>query len=363
MSEEPKKKAVRRRTKRRNTGPTMVEVANAADVSVFTVSAVLNGKQVVSDELRKRVQAAIVKTGYKRNTLARSLKTGRSMTVGLVLGDITNPFYTDVTAVIQRELHTAGFAVIFCGNNGSVALQDEHIELLRDRMVDGLIMSPTGKDDQLRTTLKDTHIPVVLIDRILEGFDCDSVVLDNRAAVADAMNYLISLGHRRIGFVSGYLDSFTGAERLAGYRQALESSGIPFEPELVEMGNFRSDDAYNATLRLMTNHPDRPTALFSSNNVMVIGIMKALRDLNIDCPKDVSVTGLDDFPWADAFHPQLTTVAQPVSAFGEHASRMLLDRIEGRVDDTPRHMVLRGELRVRQSCRPVLTAPLARTPD
>lgn len=356
MSEEPKKKAVRRRTKRRTAGPTMVEVAKEADVSVFTVSAVLNGKAVVSDELRTRVQAAIVKTGYKRNTLARSLKTGQSMTIGLVLGDITNPFYTDVTAIIQRELHKAGYAVMLCGNNGSVALQDEHIELLRDRMVDGLIMSPTGKDEQLRATLKDTHIPVVLIDRILDGFDCDSVVLDNRAAVIDAMNYLISLGHRRIGFVSGKFDTFTGAERLAGYKQALHNAGIPFEPQLVEIGNFRSDEAYNATLRLMTNHANRPTALFSSNNVMVIGVMKALRDLNIDCPTEISVAGLDDFPWADAFKPQLTTVAQPVSAFGEHSARMLLERISGQMTGPPRHMVLKGELHVRQSCRPLLPA-------
>ncbi len=330
----------------------MVEVASVANVSVFTVSAVLNGNAGVSDELRERVLAAIAETGYKRNTLARSLKTGRSMTVGLVLGDITNPFYTDVTAAIQRELHTAGYAVMLCGNDGSVTLQEEHIALLRDRMVDGLIMSPTGRDEQLRAMLEQTRIPVVLIDRTLNGFDCDSVVLDNRAAVSDAMSYLISLGHRRIGFISGQLESFTGAERLAGYKKALARSGIDFEPELVQLGNFRSDDAYNATLRLMTNVDNPPTAIFSSNNVMVIGVMKALRDINLDCPRDISVAGLDDFPWADAFKPQLTTVAQPVTAFGEHAARMLLERINGFAKSAPRHTVLKGELRVRRSCRP-----------
>jgi LacI family transcriptional regulator len=241
---------------------------------------------------------------------------------------------------------------MLCCNDQNATLQEEQVALLRDRMVDGLIMSPTGKDDQLRDALEQTDIPVVLIDRTLKGFDCDSVLLDNRGAVADAMRYLIGLGHRRIGIVSGAMDSFTGGERLAGYRLSLASVGLPYDPELVQFGNFRIDDAYDATMRLMTL-PKPPTAVFSANNQMVIGVMKALRDLGLDCPKDLSVAGLDDFPWADAFKPQLTTVAQPVEAFGQQAARMLLERIGGEALGPPRHMILKGELRVRESCRPL----------
>jgi len=330
----------------------MVEVARVADVSVFTVSAVINGTTAVSDGLRERVNAAIAETGYKRNTLARSLKTGRSMTIGLTIGDITNPFYTDVAASIQKTLHDAGYAVMLCCNDGNANLQDEQVALLRDRMVDGLIMSPIGDDDELRTALENVGVPTVLVDRTLEGFDCDSVLLDNQSAVEDAISYLISLGHKRIGFVSGTFDSYTGRERLAGYRKALEAAGLPFQENLVELGKFRVDDAYNATLRLM-NARMPPTAVFSSNNQMVIGVMKALRDLGLDCPEEVSVAGLDDFPWADAFKPQLTTVAQPVEAFGRHASQMLLDRIDGDEKGPPRHLILKGELRIRKSCRHV----------
>lgn len=341
----------RPRAGRKSASPTMVAVAQVANVSIFTVSAVVNGTSAVSDELRMRVEDAIRTTGYKRNTVARSLKTGQTLTVGVTVGDITNPFYTDVVSVIQHELYSAGYAVMLCCNDRSVTLQQDHISLLRDRMVDGLIIAPTGDDDELREALGQAEIPVVLIDRILDGVECDAVILDNRAAVIDAMRYLLSLGHRRIGFVSGMFESFTGKERLAGYHAALAEAGIAQEPELVQLGNFRVDDAYNAALRLLTA-PQRPTAVFSSNNLMVIGVMKALRDLGLSCPEDISVAGLDDFPWADAFKPQLTTVAQPVRTIGEQAASLLLERLDGRAKGIARRVVLRGELKVRGSCRP-----------
>lgn len=328
----------------------MVAVAEAAKVSIFTVSAVLNGTSVVSDQLRERVEEAIRVTGYKRNTVARSLKTGRTQTVGVVIGDITNPFYTDVVASIQQVLYRAGYAVMLCCNDRNVTLQRDHIAVLHDRMVDGLIISPTGDDEHLRTALEQTHLPIVLVDRILEGLACDSVIIDNRSAVIKAMRYLLSLGHRRIGFVAGMYESFTGRERLAGYHAALGESGVEYEPDLVQLGNFRIDDAYNAALRLMTA-ADPPTAIFSSNNLMVIGVMKALTDLGLSCPDDVSVAGLDDFPWADAFRPQLTTVAQPTRAIGEQAAHLLLERLDGRARGKARRIVLDGDLQVRQSCR------------
>jgi LacI family transcriptional regulator len=328
----------------------MVAVAEAARVSIYTVSAVLNGTSVGSDELRERVEQAIQATGYKRNAVARSLKTGRTQTIGVVIGDITNPYYTDVVASVQQVLYRAGYAVMLCCNDRNVTLQRDHIAVLHDRMVDGLIISPTGDDEQLRTALEQTHLPVVLVDRILEGLECDAVIIDNRAAVVGAMRYLLSLGHRRLGFVAGMYESFTGRERLAGYHAALGEAGVEYEPDLVQLGNFRIDDAYNATLRLMTL-PQPPTAIFASNNLMVIGAMKAIAHLGLRCPDDVSLAGLDDFPWADAFHPQLTTVAQPTRRIGEQAAHLMLERLDGRAKGKGRRVVLDGELRVRESCR------------
>jgi LacI family transcriptional regulator len=348
----PEAPAKRRRASRASGGPTMVKVAELAGVSVFTVSAVINGSSAVSPDLRARVQEAVARSGYKRNAVARSLKTGRTMTIGVTIGNITNPFYTDLVAAVQQVLHAAGYAMILCCNDGNLDLQREHVQLLQDRMVDGLIMTPVGHDPQLRAALEAFPAPIVLVDRLLENFDSDAVLLDNRSAVSAAIRYLLSLGHRRIGYVSGPPDSFTGRERIAGFKEALAESKVKVEPELMQMGAFRTEEAYNAALRLLMA-PKRPTAIFSANNQMVIGIMRAIRDLGLACPADISVATLDDFPWSSAFEPQLTTLAQPVATFAQRAAQLVLDRIKGEYAGPPRRVTLQGELKIRKSCRPL----------
>lgn len=333
----------------------MVKVAEVAGVSVFTVSAVINGSSAVSDELRERVNTAIAKTGYVRNAVARSLKTGRTMTIGVTIGNITNPFYTDLVAEMQQILHAAGYAMILCCNDDSLDLQRDHVRLLQDRMVDGLIMTPVGQDAQLRRALQSFPAPIVLVDRLVDKFDSDAVLLDNRSAVSAAIRYLLSLGHRRIGYVAGTPDSFTGRERVSGYKEALAESEVPFESELMQIGNFRIEEAYNAALRLLMA-PKRPTAIFSANNQMAIGVMRAIRDMSLSCPGDISLASLDDFPWASAFDPQLTALAQPVSVFAQRATQLVLDRIKGEYAGPPRRVTLQGELRIRKSCRPLLPA-------
>jgi LacI family transcriptional regulator len=326
----------------------MVQVAELAGVSIFTVSAVVNGSSAVSGNLRERVEEAIRNSGYRPSALARSLRTGQTHTVGLSIGDITNPFYTDVVARIQRDLHAAGYAVMLCCNERDVTLQDEQIALMRAREVDGLIVSPTGDDTRLRNALEGLGAPVVLIDRMVAGCACDAVLLDNRAAVGDAMTHLIGLGHRRIGLIAGLPESFTGSERLHGYRDALARAGIAEDPALIEFGNFRYDEAVEATRRVMAL-ADPPTALVAANNLSAIGTMKGLSLLGLSCPGQVSVAAIDDFPWADVFEPKLTAVAQPVDAFGAEAARMLLERMQGGVEGRGRTIVLKGVLHARTS--------------
>ncbi|GLS34176.1 LacI family transcriptional regulator [Mesorhizobium albiziae] len=326
-------------------------MAAAARVSVATVSAVVNGTAAVSPALTARIEAAIKEIGYKRNAIARSLKLGKTRTIGLTVADITNPFFTDVVAVIQEVLHRAGYAVMLCCNDENIETQDEQVQLLLDRMVDGLIIAPAGDDANLERILQGTNVPVVLIDRACDGVETDAVTLDNQRAVFDAATYLLHLGHRRVGYISGPLDTSTGRDRLAGYRGALEAAGIAFEDQLVRFGNFREAEAYKAAMQLLTLS-ERPTAIFSANNLMVIGVMKAIRDIGLSCPEDISVACFDDFPWADVFRPQLTTVAQPVRAIGEQAAQLMLDRLGGGSEGGPRRLVLQGRLMVRSSCRP-----------
>jgi len=346
---------------RRRTGkpraPTITDVAEAAGVSIATVSAFINGTANVSPELAQRIEVAIGKIGYQRNAIARSLKMGATHTIGLTVADIRNPFFTDVVARIQQVLNKAGYAVMLCSSDEDTARQDEQIKLLLDRMVDGLIIAPAGEDEVMRRLVTSTRKPVVLIDRVCEGLDIDAVIIDNMKAVADATAYLLGLGHRRIGYLSGPPGTSTGRERLAGYRNALAAASVAYEPALVREGNFREADGYRAAMQLLAM-PERPTALFSANNLMVIGAMRAIRDMGLSCPADISVASMDDFPWADMFSPRLTTVAQPVEAIGEHAANLLLDRLQGRAGPEPRRLVLHGRLTTRDSCR-ALVAPSA----
>ncbi len=341
--------------KRNNGGksdaPTMNDVAKAADVSVATVSALINGTAKVSPKLTRRIEDAIALIGYERNAIARSLKTGTTHTIGLTVTDIRNPFFTDLVSTIQHVLNRAGYAVMVCSNDEDPQLQEEQIRLLLDRAVDGLIIAPAGEDAILTRLLAAVRKPVVMVDRTCDALEIDTVVLDNRKAALDAVNYLLTLGHRRIGYISGAPHTSTGRDRLAGYREALAAAGVPFAAELVEAGNFREADGYRAAMKLLSQR-DRPSAIFSANNLMTIGAMKAVRDIGLNCPTDISVACFDDFPWADVFHPQLTTIAQPVRTIGEHAAALLLDRLAGKAGDAPRQLVLRGRLIVRESCRP-----------
>lgn len=342
----------KRNRSRKSSSPTMLHVAQAARVSVATVSAVVNGTGIVSPGLTARIEQAIRDIGYKRNAIARSLKMGTTRTIGLTVADITNPFFTDLVSVIQQVLHRAGYAVMLSCNDEHVDTQDNQIRLLLDRMVDGLIIAPAGDDTNLKRVLDGIDIPAVLIDRICDGIEADAVILDNQRAVSEAITYLLRLGHRRIGYVSGSLDTSTGRERLAGYRSALAAGGIPLDENLVRLGNFREADAYKGAMQLLSL-PDRPSAIFSANNLMVVGVLRAIRDLALSCPEDISVACFDDFPWADVFRPQLTTIAQPVQEIGEQAVDLMLGRIAGQVEDAPRVRVLQGTLIIRESCRPV----------
>lgn len=327
----------------------MIDVAQVAGVSVATVSAFINGTSNVSPELAQRIEAAIGAIGYQRNAIARSLKIGSTRTIGLTVADIRNPFFTDVVATIQQVLNKAGYAVMLCSNDEDTAKQDDQIKLLLDRMVDGLIIAPAGEDEIMKRLVTTARRPVVFIDRICDGLDIDAVVLDNLKALFDVTTYLLGLGHRRIGYLSGPSDTTTGRDRLAGFRRAFEEAGVPFTAELVRDGNYREADGYRAAMQLLTL-PERPTAIVSANNLMVIGAMRAIRDTGLSCPADISVASMDDFPWAEVFSPQLTTVAQPVEAIGEQAAGLLLDRLQGRAPDQARKIVLQGRLVIRNSC-------------
>ncbi|MCW5233344.1 LacI family transcriptional regulator [Verminephrobacter eiseniae] len=331
--------------------PTMVDVAKLAEVSLATVSAVINDSAPVSADRKKRVLDAIRRVGYQTNAIARSLKTGSTKTIGLMIADITNPFFTAVIHSIQEVAYHHGYGVMLCCSDEDPEKERLHLRLMSDRMVDALIIATAGETPPLRALIDSRRKPVVLIDRLLDGVATDAVVIDNVAAARDAVRYLVSLGHRRIGLITGKSTLSTARERYQGYCQALAEAGIAIENALVGAARFGSADGYGAAMGLLSL-AERPTAIFASNNLSGIGLMRGIKDSGLRCPADISVACFDDFEWADVFEPRLTTLVQPTQAIGAQAMAIVLEHLqEGAAPRSAARVVrMRAQLRIRDSC-------------
>jgi LacI family transcriptional regulator len=334
----------------------MTDVARLARTSVATVSAIVNGSARVSPELAARVREAIAAVGYRPDGIARSLKKGSTQTIGLLVTDITNPFFTAVVHSVEDAAQARGYSVILCNSDENFAEERTYLDLLLTRRVDGLILVPTGKAADYAGFGSASRAPVVFIDRAIPGVPVDTVTVDNLRASQAAVEYLLRLGHRRIGIVTGLPHLSTSAERLKGYRRALRKGGIALDPELVRQGDFRQEGAFAAAQSLLALR-QRPTAIFASNNLMAIGTMLAVRAAGLGCPEDVSLACFDDFEWAGVFHPRLTVLRQPTAEIGQKAIELLLARLgAGKNGAAPHHVALKAELVVRDSCTPPRSA-------
>ncbi len=334
--------------------PTIVDVAREAGVSVSTVSRVLNNKPDVAEATREAVRAAIRRLGYVANPSARRLAGGRTGILGLVIPDFTSPYAMEIVRGVGEATNEAGYDLIL------YSVLDQHRDEERERswlnilsrgLVDGLLLVLPRSSGEVLMALAHRGFPVVLIDH--RGIDSDlpSVSATNTEGALEATRYLLSLGHRRIGFITGLLDYRAGADRLEGYRQALAQAGIPFDPDLVVEGDFQRRAGYEGTLALM-RLPDPPTAIFASNDAEAFGALDALRDLGLRVPEDVSLVGFDDIPAAAETRPPLTTVRQPLMDMGSQATQLLFDLLNGRADVHQR-IQLPTRLIVRESCSPL----------
>jgi len=330
---------------------TMKDVARLAGVSIATVSATVNRSAFVSAELRRRVTEAIHELGYAPDGVARSLKRGRTQLIGLIVADITNAFFTELVHVIEAAIQDAGYSVLLCDTDESFEKERDYLRILRTHRVDGVILAPTGQPGDYGSFFQslEERLPLVLVDRVLAELNADAVTVDNVAAAFDATAHLLDLGHRDVATVTGPLHLTSAQDRLRGFRTALEQRGLPLREDFVRSGNFREDEAMASALELL-KRPDRPSAIFVANNHMMIGVMRAIAQLGLSCPKDVSIVGIDDFPWANAFTPRLTLVRQPVEEIGKAAVQLLLDRRKDDADRPPIHRVLKPTLVVRDSC-------------
>ena len=327
---------------------TMKDVAERARVSVSTVSHVLNGTRKVSDETRGEVLAAVEELSYRPNLLAKGLKTRRTYTIGLLIPDIQNSFFTSVVRGVEDVALSRGYHLFLCNTDEDPGREHGYIRELAKKRVDGLMVAPSARRESNVGRLRNEGVPFVLVDREVEGVDADVVGVDNRGGMRLIAEHLVGLGHRRIGMISGPLDKASGYERHEGLREALADLGVGLKRSLVRFGDFRTAGSREGAGELL-NLPSPPTALVTANNQMTLGALLTVNEMGLRVPGDLSVVGFDDPEWAPLTGPPLTTLAQPTYEMGVRAARMLLDRIENGSDDRSKKDLLEPWLMVRGS--------------
>ncbi|MEV6958445.1 LacI family DNA-binding transcriptional regulator [Streptomyces sp. NPDC051207] len=310
---------------------TMADVARSAGVSVATVSHVLNGTRPVLPHTRQAVLDAVEKLGYTPNTLARSLVTSRTRSIGLAVSAISNPYFTEILQGVEASALEHGYGLLVADPHDDPEHERRAVQLLHERRVDGMIVAPSAAPGDLVAHLRRHAVPTVFLDRVLDSPGdgapaFDQVCADSAEPTARLVTHLAGLGHRRIGLVAGRPGLSTTRERIAGYRQGLAAAGLPYDERLLVHGDSESAGAERATAALLSLGA-RPTGLVTADNAMTIGALRALRDAGLSVPRDIALCCFDDFPWADLFEPRLTAIAQPSTEIGAEAVRALLDRL------------------------------------
>jgi len=332
----------------------MVDVARLADVSVATVSAVVNDKGGVSDERVKRVRDAMVALDYHPDQIARSLKVGKTHVIGMVVPDITNPFFLEVVQGLETEALQNSYSLILCNSGEDPQRERDQLSTLFSRRVDGVVLGCTDSSSAYDGLIR-RRFPLVFIDRLPIGFTGGAIVSDNVAGAHEATRHLIELGHTRIAIIAGELRLSNGIDRVEGFRKAMQEAHLPVREEYFSRGDFQIESGYRHGLELL-RLAEPPTAILACNNKMTLGLMRAVGELRVPCPEQVSILGFDDFEWAANFSPKLTTVAQPTHEIGRQAMKMLLSKLKpsGGDSETPADslVVLRTELRIRESTAP-----------
>ena len=326
----------------------IVDVAKRAGVSVGSVSRVINEHPTVTPATRERVERAVRELGYVPNAIAGSLRSRRSKTIGLIIPDVTNPFFSELALHVERSAAAAGYNVILGNSDNSADRQRHYLRALAVRRVDGIILVPAR---EIGPSFE-FGIPVVGVDREVGGRPF--VASDNRAGAKGAIEYLHRLGHRLIACVAGPKDLPTAQERRRGYEDValpiLRSAGVDPSAYIVS-ADFSYDSGYGAVRRLMEVAP-RPTAIFASSDQQAIGGLRAAADLGLGVPADLSIVGFDDIPLANLVMPRLTTVRQPVAEIGVLAMQLLLDLFSGAAAPRRGRHLLATSLQIRQSCAP-----------
>ena len=339
--------------------PTIRDIADLAGVSKSTVSNVIREVACVAPDTRDRVLKAIATAGYRPNAVARHLVKQRTTTVGILVGDFSNLFYSELAKLVEQRLSESGFATMICNTDGHRASEETRIAMLLEHRVAGILMLQFSGDPATLRELRDEGVPVVIVSCWEEEADC--VAVDEEAGSALAVSHLLELGHRRIAYVSSDLvEPKTDAARFAGHRAALARAGVAQAAELVQRlvhpAYLRGDGDMRAEVERSLSLDEPPTAFFASNDLVAIDLIETIEDLGLQVPGNVSVVGFDDIAMAGLARVSLTTVSQPRNEPAQLATGIVIDRIEGRDGPGLRQLRLAPTLVVRRSTAPLPTS-------
>ncbi len=326
---------------------TMKDVAKIAHVSVSTVSHVVNGTRFVKPSTRQKILKAIASLQYHPNLIAQSLKKRSTRTIGLILPDLTNPIFAEIMRGIEKRLSQENFSTIITNTDYDVEKEKKAALLLSGKRVDGFIILPATDEDRHIQSIIEQEIPVVLIDHEMEKLQTDTVLLNQKRGSCLLTKHLISLGHERIGLIAGRLNCWSGKQRLSGYLKGLEQSGLVKDDELIKVGDFREPSGYSLTWELLSLSR-RPTAIIACNNLMALGVLKALSEKGVQIPNEMGLAVFGDLPWFKYVRPSLTVVAAPTADFGEIMGKLILERLKGN-REKPRRVVFEMQLIPRDS--------------
>jgi LacI family transcriptional regulator len=331
---------------------TIKDVAKAAEVSTATVSAVVNDSAYVSPELRSRVLKAVRDLHYVPSFVARNLRSGRSQLIALAVADLANPFYSRIVCAAEAAIAAWGYSLVLFNSDEKPDVEKRILARMRTLGCDGAVLVPVAAASAYRRRDFESGMPVVLLGRSIDDDKMDTVTIDNLSAGRQATNYLLDLGHSRIGSITGPMQMSTGKGRLQGMLEAMAVRGLAPQQAHIRSGEFREDTAYSVARDLL-GQPGRPTALYIANGVMAIGVMRAIADLGLRCPEDISIASTDTIAGMGGLKPRLTRTEHPVGDMTNEALRMLLDRIEGKIAAPARHVVFQPALIVGESCMPL----------
>jgi LacI family transcriptional regulator len=328
------------------------DVAREANVSIATVSRVLNNVDVVNEETKKKVLEAIEKLDYRPNIVARSLKTQRTKTIGIIIPDISNPIYPEIVRGAEDVSNIYQYNIMLCNTDLDPDKEVEYLRVLGEKMVDGVIYISNSLEKNVSKTIRDSNTPLVLIETNGRETDFPSVVIDNKQAAIDVVEYLINKGNKRIAYIGTDKNAINAsALRYKGYKATLEKHGIAYDEKLTYFCKYslKPEDGYEAMNSILSKTKDID-ALFCVNDEIAMGAINALRNNGLEVPRDIDVVGFNDSHGAEFFYPRLTTVAQPLYDIGSVATRMLIKKINNEPQDKSLY-VLPYEFVERDSCK------------